>query len=298
VTDSPKELIGASYPSRLRDLEKPPSTVYVHGELPRGPAVAIVGTRRPTAEGAAFARGLAKDLATLGVAVFSGGALGIDTAAHLGALDAQGATVVVAPSSFDRPYPETNAALFRRIVEEGGAFLTAYPSGTKPARHRFFERNAALAALVDVLIMVESAVRGGARNAVKAARVLGRRALVTPGAPWHPKSGGCIAELRAGAGVAASLNDVLLALGLPLPQAEDAEEPLSDRQLSFDVPDFMGDPGRTCVLEFLKKGPANPDEICRQTGIPAARVQVLLLTLTLELIVVSDPSGRVYLAKL
>ncbi|HEY2370699.1 MAG TPA: DNA-processing protein DprA, partial [Polyangiaceae bacterium] len=99
-----RALSGAGLPVRLRELAQPPSVVYVHGEIPTDGAaatVAIVGTRRPTAEGATFAYELARDLAEQGVVIVSGGAVGIDTQAHRGALAAGGRTVVVAPSSFD-----------------------------------------------------------------------------------------------------------------------------------------------------------------------------------------------------
>ncbi len=102
-------LLGSALPGRLADLDAPPERLLLRGELPRGSAVAIVGTRHPTAAYPNFARDLARELAEAGVAVLSGGAKGIDTEAHRGALAAGGVTVVVASAGFERPYPEKNA---------------------------------------------------------------------------------------------------------------------------------------------------------------------------------------------
>ena len=299
MTFTVRALSGAQLPPRLRDLEEPPSTVYVAGELPRTRAVAIVGTRSPSPEGVEFARRLASELAEHGVTVLSGGATGIDTAAHTGALDARGATVVVAPSSYDHPYPAENADLFARILAEGGAYLSEYEHSVKPARPSFFRRNAFLAALSDALVVVETRFRGGARNAAATARRLGRPVLAVPAAPWTTTGGGCILELKAGARVAASVTDVLEAIGEPLgvPRLESAQGalPFPARRQAPDPGAGLLPPDGHAVVELLSVGPLWPDEICRELGLPAQRVQELLLTLTLDDVVVSEPSGRVAL---
>jgi DNA processing protein len=268
--------------------------VFVVGDLPRGPAVAIVGTRTPTQGGVRFARKLAHDLARAGIVVLSGGAEGIDTAAHQGALDGSGATVVVAPSSFDCPYPDTNEALFAEIVARGGAFLTEYEAGVTAQRHQFFARNSLLAALADALVVVETRFRGGARNAAKAARAIGRPVLAVPAAPWTPTGAGCILELKAGACIASSAHDVLAAMGL---QSGATHPSAPSRPMGRHARAALGrpDPERAAVVALLSVGPLWPDEICRGAGLPAHRLQALLLTLTLESVVVSEPSGRVSL---
>jgi predicted Rossmann fold nucleotide-binding protein DprA/Smf involved in DNA uptake len=134
-------LLGADLPPRLRDLPKPPESVHLHGELPRGPAVAIVGTRRPSPRGVRFTEDLASALARRGVAVLSGGAKGIDTAAHRGTLAAGGITVVVAPAGLDHPFPKENAALFKQIIDSGGAYLSLVTDGRPATRSIFFQRN-------------------------------------------------------------------------------------------------------------------------------------------------------------
>jgi DNA processing protein len=298
----------------LRDLPEPPAVVYVTGELPRTPAVAVVGTRHPTPEGVAFARRLAAELVGEGVAVLSGGAVGIDTAAHEGAMDGGGPTVVVAPSSVERPYPAENKGLFDRVLAGGGAHITTHPAGTGALRHHFFERNAILAALANALVIVESRYRGGARNAVSAARRLSRPVLAVPGAPWVSTSAGCLLEIKAGARVVASVRDVLDAIAvrplplqpeLPLLARASVEAPAGDRRSEppplrptgreAGSPPGPPDKDRDAVLQLLAAGPQWPDEICRILSVPVPRLHALLLTLTLESVVVCGPSGRVSL---
>jgi DNA processing protein len=291
-----RELRGRTFPPRLRDLQTPPDVVWAVGELPRGPAVAIVGTRYPTGEGRSFARALARDLAQAGVAVFSGGAIGIDTAAHEGALDGGGPTVVVAPSSFDCPYPDLNGELFERIVRAGGAFVTAYPPGTPARQHHFFQRNEQLAAFTSALVIVETRYVGGARNAAAAARRLGRPVLAVPGPPWVPEARGCILEIRRGARIAISAEDVLEALDLP--RRRPGRSPSPPAGHAPTLPGLSGEADLDRLRAALEKGPAHPDALCRDTGLPASRLQALILTLTLEGTLVSEPSGRISLVKL
>ncbi|HVU03435.1 MAG TPA: DNA-processing protein DprA [Polyangiaceae bacterium] len=287
-----RELTPAEYPARLRDLPKPPERLWVVGALPRGPSVAIVGTRHPSKDGLAFARRIAKELAEAGVAIFSGGAEGIDRAAHEGALDAGGVTVVVAPSSFDEPYPEEHGPLYERIVESGGAFVTSLPPGTKAHTSRFFPRNSQLVALTQALLVVETRIIGGSRNAVASARRLGRPVLVMPGLPWTKETTGCLLELRRGAGLLTSAKDALALLGLHRPRRGPGSGPGPEG--ATDALDASG-PARARVISLLARGPRYPDDLCREGGVPAAELQALLLTLTLEGIVVSGPSGHVLL---
>lgn len=288
----------ASYPPRLAAVETPPDCLHLRGELPRGPLIAIVGTRHPTSGAERFATELAADLASRGFSVCSGGAIGIDTAAHRGCMRGGAPTLVIAPSSHDRPYPECNGPLFAEVVERGGAVLSSYPPGTPARRHQFFERNAVLAALSSVVVVIETALRGGARNAAKAARTLGRPVLVAPGAPWNPKATGCLHEIQKGATLLTSVKDVLMALGaeersspIPCPArapAENSTPVVGRRGLALDEAQHL-------VVSAIETGASHLDELCAASGLSVARVQATLLTLTLEGIVVSGPAGRLSL---
>jgi DNA processing protein len=209
---SPRILSGAKLPPRLKDLRHPPKRLYLHGELPGGPCVALVGTRRPSRDALAYARHLAGALAQAGCVIASGGAAGIDTAAHEGALDVGGVTLVVAPSGFMKPFPEANRALFARVVESGGAYLSLVRPHVVATRPRFFARNRVLVALCHVVVMVQAPWRSGARNAMKHARELGRTAFVVTHPPWCSRGSGAVLELGLGARPLSGPRDVLRVL--------------------------------------------------------------------------------------
>jgi len=228
---------------RLRDLPDPPPALYLSGALPGPPYVAVVGTRRPTGEGVAFAEALAGELARVGVGVLSGGAVGIDAAVHRGVLGANGCTLVVAPAGWNKPFPPEHAGLFREVVSRGGGYLSLCSPDEVATRSRFFSRNACLVALAHAVVVVEAGYRSGARNAAKHARVLGRKLFAVPSAPWVPAGRGCIAELKAGA--------------TPLESAKDVLTYLSDQNLHILGPQLglpLGDPGEGSVLETTPAG--------------------------------------------
>lgn len=296
-------LAGPLLPARLGDLPRPPEQLYVHGELPRGPAVAIVGTRHPTAEGRSFAFKLARDLARAGMAVLSGGAEGIDGAAHLGALRGRGVTAVIAPAGFEKPYPPKHRRLFERVLVHGGA----YASLRRPSEQafHFFARNAALVALAHVVVMVEARYRSGARNAASWARRLGRPLLVVPNAPWIATGRGCLVELRRGARLCAGPEDVLDALeeSLVLPPRPKSRQSAAEQgELSFDdnpaerpVPAGLdADAGR--VVAAVRAGARHLDALCERSGLSPAAAQRLILTLTLEGVLAADPAGGLRVA--
>jgi DNA processing protein len=270
-------------------LAEPPAELYLTGHLPAAPGVAIVGTRHPSQEAEAFAAELAADLARAGLCVLSGGAKGIDAAAHRGALESGGLTLVVAPSGWHRPYPPEHAELFDRVVRGGGGHLSLCPPDVAASQARFFPRNACLVALSYGVVVVEAGFRSGARNAAKHARTLGRKLFVVPSAPWISSGRGCIAELRAGASLLESAKDVLgyLAqinvhalgqqLGLPLPRP---------------TPPAAGASG---VLSALKAGACTADAICEATGLAAGEVQQELFALRLRGVVVQEPCGALIL---
>lgn len=298
-------LEGAQLPSRLLDLGHPPPRVHVFGALPSGPAAAVVGTRHPTAEARRFAWQLAADLGRAGVAVLSGGAKGIDHAAHLGALRGRGTTVVVAPAGFHAPYPEQHASLYARILERGGAYLSLVPDTAVAQQGSFFPRNAALAALAHVLVVVEMPLRSGARNAARWARRLGRPLLVVPAAPWNPIGQGCNLELRRGALVCEGAKDVLRELErvLLLPekilQVPGVARTLPDRPVSasssqVELPFPASDAEQSeieRVLRAVQAGATHQDAICERSGLAVAIVQRHVLTLTLGGVLAPDPDG-------
>lgn len=280
-------------PHRLRDLPEPPGELYLRGELPRGPAVAVVGTRVPTLAALRFAEGLAHDLARAGVAVLSGGAQGIDTACHEGALRAHGVTVVVAPAGFDRPFPAGNRNLFQRVVDGRGAYLSLVPDGIPAATHAFFARNACLVALAHVVVVVEAPFRSGARNAARWARQLGRSLLVVPHAPWNERGRGSLLELRGGARLCEDARDVFSELERLLlqPISVPNEPAAAQLALGFDPSRAPASCGAK-VTWAVQRGAVHLDQVCEFTGLSAADAQREILTLTLDGVLAPDASGR------
>jgi DNA processing protein len=256
--------------------------------------VAIVGTRHPTSEGSSFAEALAYDLARAGVVILSGGAIGVDSAAHTGALRAGGPTVVVAPAAFDHPYPSENRGLFEEILRAGGVYLSLVSDATPAAQPTFFKRNECLVALAHVVVVVQAGFRSGARNTARRARELGRPLLVVPHSPWIEKGHGCLQELRRGALFCEGPEDVLRELDRlllrPIPLDGAPIQPM----LPFENP-----AGPSADLErvhaAIAAGAEHSDQISALTGISAAVVQRQILTLTLDGVLAPDPAGRLLL---
>lgn len=310
-------VLDSDYPAVLRELPQPPDPVWVRGELPEGPAIAIVGTRAASRPALEFARALARVLGEAGVVVHSGGAAGIDRAAHEGALDAGAPTVVVAGTGIDHVYPKEHAALFETIVERGGAIISPFERDQRGLRWTFLRRNSALAALTQALVLVEAPIKSGARSAAMAARRLGRPIFVVPGAPWEPLGAGAFVELSLGALPLTNEVDLFEALGLA-PRASDepllpwglaqpaqsirkqassadgapkpARFPTEPARASPSVPDDLP-PSHLAVLEATGEAPQHADELCAKTGLSAAVVHEALLTLTLHAVLVEGPSG-------
>ncbi|MEZ4404731.1 MAG: DNA-processing protein DprA [Kofleriaceae bacterium] len=192
-------------PERLTALARPP-TVRGVGPVPTGPAVALVGSRAAAATAMATAAALAARAVARGAWVVSGGALGIDAAAHRGALAAGGRTAVVVGTGLDVVYPERNAGLFAAVVTAGGALVSTFADGAPPRRGHFVARNTVIAALVDLVVVVAAEPRSGSLHTARAATRLGTPVAAVPG------TAGADALIAAGAGVIAAAADLDAAL--------------------------------------------------------------------------------------
>jgi DNA processing protein len=202
------------YPARLRALLSPPAVLHVAGGLERflelagEDPVAIVGARRATAYGLEVARSLGRGLARSGVIVISGMALGIDSAAHAGALGAGMRTVAVLPGSADRPYPASRRGLHRQVVASGAA-VSELPPGARVWRWTFPARNRIIAALAASTVAVQAGSRSGSLLTVGFARSLGRPVGAVPGQITSPQSAGTNALLTHGAYIVRGSQDIL-----------------------------------------------------------------------------------------
>jgi DNA processing protein len=288
------------YPAALLPLAAEgadPPTLWVRGALPAATGVAIVGTRKPSEDGARFAHQLAGDLARQGIAVWSGGAVGIDAAAHEGALAAGGVTVVAAGGGLARPYPAEHRGLYDRVLAAGGALVARVPDEVAPMPRLFLARNEILAAMTAATVVIEAGYESGARNTAAAARRLGRALCVVPHPPWSERGRGCLLELLRGAVPIAGVAEVLLALGRPPPPPAPRKPrrpapPPAQRALPLPVaPEEPEDPAEAAVLAALDEVPRHRDEVQERAGLPGAIALGALLTLTLRAVVVEGPAG-------
>lgn len=300
----------AGYPSRLGELRSPPAALYVRGVWPQEPGVAVVGTRKPGREAEHFARELGATLARAGLSLWSGGALGIDAAAHEGALEAGGVTVLVAGGALDLPYPACHRGLYARIEASGGALVSLLADGQRPRRWAFLERNRVLAALTIATVVVECPLKSGARSTAAAARQLGRPVWVATQPPWAPELALAVREeIRLGATPLFSVDDLLASLGRPAVEAlgaPDAAEAPADTVEALDASGGLvragvgsGPQGTTGwqarrrrlvlpkgaeqVWQALAKarGATHLEQICEQTGMGVSQVQYGLTLLLL-----------------
>lgn len=246
------------YPHLLRHVYDPPPVLYVQGRLVEGEgdhSLAVVGSRAASVQGAALARALARELAAAGVTVVSGLARGIDTAAHLGALDGGGRTVAILGSGLDRLYPVDNARLARAVAGRG-AVVSEFPLGTRPLPGYFPRRNRIIAGWGRAVVVVEAAQRSGALVTARCALEEGREVMAVPGHPSSAGSAGTNALIRDGALLVRGAADVAEALGVELPEAAQRA-------------DERADP----VLAALRAdAPASVEELQRRSGRPASEV--------------------------
>jgi DNA processing protein len=218
----------AEYPAALLDLADPPAALFVRGrplvtEGAAPPAVAIVGSRTCSPNGSEIAEALGRALAESGVCVVSGGALGIDAAAHRGALGTGGSTVAVLGCGIDVVYPRTNRELFQRLGTEG-TVLSEYPPGTPPEPFRFPARNRLVAALCSAVVVVEGATGSGSLITAEHAAELGRDVFAVPGPVTSDLSDAPHRLIRDGAGLIRGPDDLLGDLGLAQAVASPAGE--------------------------------------------------------------------------
>jgi DNA processing protein len=276
------------YPSRLAASElAPPAISWSGGSLEAARTVAIVGSRHATPEAVAFASELAAALVGASIVVVSGGAEGIDAAAHKSALCSGGRTWAVAGTGPDHCYPAAHADLFDAIARGPGAMLWPFDSGS---RGKFLARNGVLVALADAVVVVQAGLVSGALNAASWAQKLGKALWVVPAAPWMTDFSGSLRLLEQGARPVSSIDALLGSLGLNLRQApERATCPSTDSGAGDNMRALS--PSESEVLTVMSNAPLHLDAIITRAGQPAQVAAAALLTLALENVVVEGPPG-------
>lgn len=279
------------YPASLREIYDPPIALYVKGALTAKDknAVAMVGSRQTTHYGVETARKLAYQLAYVGVTVVSGGARGIDTAAHQGAMSAKGRTVCVLGTGPNVIFPPENKDLFDRITENG-AVITQFPFNRNGDRQSFAIRNRIVAGMTLGTVVVEANLTSGALITANFATEYGRQVFAVPGRIDSPRSKGCHDLIKKGAKL-----------------CEGAEDILSEFEYLFPASNRPSSPGETGVLPALElseneqkafdalraEDETSIDEVIRRSGLPSSAVSVALLSLEMKRIIKQLP-GKLF----
>ena len=272
------------YPQNLKEIHDPPPYLYVKGSLAGGDkiAVAMVGSRNASQYGLAETKKIAASLAGKGVTVVSGGARGIDTQAHQGAISAGGRTIAVLGCGIDVTYPRENGELFRKIAENG-AVVTEYPMGTPPDRANFPPRNRIISGISMGVIVMEAAKESGSLITAAYSVEQGREVYALPGSVGSSTSRGTHALIRNGAKLVEGPNDVLEDLlpymkgylkELDLEYGDKGEAP------AISMPSLTAD--EMAVYGHISVEPAHVDVISGKTGFPVSKTLSVLLDMELK----------------
>ncbi len=278
----------AQYPPLLRQIAHPPHLLYVYGETDltdRFP-VAVVGTRRASAYGLTHTREIAAELAQTGVCVVSGLALGIDAAAHTGALDGGGRTVAVLGSALDKPYPQENEPLMRRILESGGSVVSEYAPGTPPSRYSFLQRNRIIAGMCLGTLVTEGPRRSGALNTATRTLENGREVFALPGNVDSPGAQLPNMLISEGARLVTGAADILSALVIEPKDAPKAAQaavaPMeAPAEKKSHIPGGLDETQRAICVALLA-GEADFDALCAVSGLESDELGALLIEMEMD----------------
>jgi DNA processing protein len=267
------------YPPQLLEAADPPLLLYAVGrpELLQRASLAVVGSRHATPQGRENALAFARQLGQAGLTIVSGLALGIDAAAHAGAIDTPGGTIAVVGTGLDQTYPRRHAELALRIARQG-LIVSEYSLGTPPLREHFPQRNRIIAGLTQGTLVVEATLQSGSLITARLAVEAGREVFAIPGSIRAPQSKGCHALIKQGAKLVETAQDVLDELGL----SNVAPTPLADAD----------PPPHHPLLDAMGHDPLSLDELVARTGWSAAELNARLLDLELEGRVARLPGQR------
>ncbi len=277
------------YPARLLETDQPPPVLYAKGNLQvlKRPGLAVVGSRHATPQGEATAENFAESLCRAGFVVVSGLALGIDGAAHRGALKADGATIAVVGTGLDIVYPARHKALAHHIAQYG-LLLSEYPLGTPSLSHNFPRRNRIISGLSEGCLVVEANIDSGSLITARQAIEQGREVFAVPGSIHSPVAKGCHALIKQGAKLVESTADIISELRhVRLPNPADAISP------NGPLPDWTSLPAEASpVLVCMGFDPLYAEQIAARAGLTPEQVSTILTLLELEGVVSQLTSGQ------
>lgn len=275
----------SGYPEILNNYERMPEGLYYIGNLPdkSKKSVSIVGSRSCSRYGSLEAEHFAEVIARADIQIISGMAIGIDSAAHRGALNAGGKTFAILGCGTDICYPPSNSRLYRKILESGGGIISEYPPGTPALAHHFPTRNRIISGLADAVIIIEARARSGSLITADFALEQGKDVYALPGRIHDPLSLGCLQLLSQGANPALSPEQVLAGLGM--------KNGTKKAALRADLSD-----DEKKLLEYLSEIPQDMSFLCAATGFESGRLSRILLDLSLKGLI-SDEGAGMYIKK-
>ncbi|WP_019134345.1 DNA-processing protein DprA [Kallipyga massiliensis] len=274
------------YPALLREMADPPAVLYGRGqkEVLSGPCLTMVGTRKASNYGLSVANRFARNLASAGLVIVSGLALGIDGACHRGALEGKGRTLAVMACGIDRVYPASHRNLAERICREGG-ILTEYPPGSPPLKHHFMNRNRILSGLSMATLVVEARDKSGTMITSRFAGEQGRDLFAIPGNINQPRSSGCNWLIQQGAMLAQRPSDILMALKGRIPSRPPEKDKLRVKTLNLPKDQVL-------IYDRLSSGPMYPELLIRELGGELSDIWTVLTLMEMKGIIEKDLSGR------
>ena len=299
-----------NYPILLKQIANPPPLLFVEGnaDILSNAQLAMVGSRNPTPMGAEMAFQFARYLVGKRLVITSGLAIGIDGAAHRGALSAHGKTIGVIGSGLDKMYPAAHSLLAKSIVEQGGALVSEFPMGTLPRKEFFPRRNRLISGLSMGVLVVEAALNSGSLITAKCALDQGREVFAIPGSPHNPLAKGCHYLIKEGAKLVEEAEDILQEL-LPLskyvhfsqqistpPKNKVSQNSEAGQITQNKSLNFMGEPeslAETRLLAQIGFECTSVDTIIERSGLTAEEVSSMLLGLELSDKILSVPGGYV-----
>src|SRR3990167_2642177 len=274
------------YPRLLKEIQNPPEKIFILGKLPDdppvgGPKIAIVGTRKATDYGKSLAKKLARALTEIGAIIVSGLAMGIDTAAHEGAIEAKGKTIAVLANGLDQIYPKQNENLSKKILELNGAIISEYEPGKPALEHQFLERNRIVSGLSVATIVIEAPERSGSIVTARLAAEQGREVFVFPGPVNHPNYAGSHKLIRDGARLVSSIEDILEDLNIN--QISNIKNQ-NDKSKFKNKINNIKDENQLLVFEIIEKAgrPLNIDKIIEITKLEPQIANQAIAFLTIQ----------------
>lgn len=276
----------ANYPEKLKKIKNAPNQLYLMGnrEILNNQSIAIIGSRNCTSKGYETARKFAYDLASMGICVVSGMAEGIDTAAHIGALEAKGKTIAVLGSGFNHIFPERNKKLFKKILSSNGAIITEYEEDIEVFSQGFVMRNRIVSGISDAVLVVEAKKKSGTSITARFAKEQDKKIFCIAHGIESPEGMGTNRLIKAGAFLVTEVQDIVKNMNFKISKG------VNNKIVKeiLDVPkEYLS------VYKFISEEPINIDELCKKSNLEMQKVNYILTMLELEGLITQLP-GKMF----